>query len=360
MRTMKLELEPQTVEGLALAGLISLADQRLEEGRVAERASHSTLYEERWRKAGVDARAIRRRTDLHHLPFTNASDLLQAEKRQPLRKLPCSKVWIWHVTDTAGEKRNWVPYGKQDILRCMGLLARMGRMVGIQAKDLVLAVPPLAPRVTNALPYLWMHTDMLSTHQGLEFLAGSMYMLGSTNWPAFALRKQPTILFCRPGDALTLVEHFAKAAGSPGARPRDLFQRLRAGVFFGEPLQPVREEIQTAYGLEPFDCYVSAEFAGLFAECSAHDGHHVWLDVCIPEIIPSAELAREKADPRHEPQAVFMDEAEPGCEGEFVLTTFGEALPLVRYRTGDLVRLVSTEPCSCGRTHPRAVFPGRL
>ena len=45
------------------------------------------------------------------------------------------------------------------------------------------------------------------------------------------------------------------------------------------------KDIETAYGLEPFDCYVSAEFAGLFTEGAADDGLHVWLDVCIPEII---------------------------------------------------------------------------
>ena len=131
---------------------------------------------------------------------------------------------MWHGTGTAGEKRNWVPYGKQDILRCMGQqLARMGRMVGIQAKDLVLAVPPLAPRVTNALPYLWMYTDMLSTHQGLEFLAGSMKHVGEHELAGVCPAQATHDPFCCPGDALTLVEHFAKAAGSPGARPRDLF-----------------------------------------------------------------------------------------------------------------------------------------
>ncbi len=105
--------------------------------------------------------------------------------------------------------------------------------------------------------------------------------------------------------------------------------------------------------MEVFDCYVAAVFPGLFAECSAHDGLHVWLDVCIPEIIPGDELDREKTEQGYLPQAVFVDEASPGVEGELVLTTFGEALPLVRYRTGDLVRLVSAAPCACGVTHPR-------
>ncbi len=172
MRTIDLELESLSAETMSLANLIALAERKLAEGKVAERAGHSSLYAKRWRKAGVDAGALRRRADLRHVPFTTAADLLEAQKRQPLRKLPCSQVWIWHATSTTGETRKWVPYGRQDILRSMGLLARMGRMVGMQPKECVLAVPPLAPRVTNALPYLWAYADRLSIHQGLEIRHG--------------------------------------------------------------------------------------------------------------------------------------------------------------------------------------------
>jgi phenylacetate-CoA ligase len=58
-------------------------------------------------------------------------------------------------------------------------------------------------------------------------------------------------------------------------------------------------------------------------------------------------------------EALFVDQAPPGTEGEYVVTTFGEALPLVRYRTGDRIRVVDTAPCPCGITHPRVTFPGR-
>jgi phenylacetate-CoA ligase len=163
----------------------------------------------------------------------------------------------------------------------------------------------------------------------------------------------------RPEDSLALVEHFAQAAGSPGAKPQELLDRLRTSICFGQHLAPLRDGIREAYGVEPFDCYLSAEFPGLSTECSAHDGLHVWLDVCIPEILPNEELAKERAEARYLPRAVFLDQASVGLEGEYVLTTFAEALPLVRYRTGDLVRVVSTEPCSCGATHPRIESLGR-
>jgi phenylacetate-coenzyme A ligase PaaK-like adenylate-forming protein len=242
----------------------------------------------------------------------------------------------------------------------MGLLARLGGVTEVAPKDLFLAVPPMAPRVTNALPYLWIYTDMLETKLGLEFVVGSLYMLGRNNWPEFALRKQPTALLCRPAEALSLVDNFASAANRPGARPSELFRRLRRGIFFGEPLAPLRSRLEEAYGLEAFDCYLSAEFAGLFAECRAHDGLHLWLDVCIAEVIPDQGPDLEHKGVRAVPDAAFLEQAAPGLVGELVVTTFGESLPLVRYRTGDRIEVVSTAPCACGRTHPRVRCLGRV
>jgi len=53
-----------------------------------------------------------------------------------------------------------------------------------------------------------------------------------------------------------------------------------------------------------------------------------------------------------------VDQAPTGTEGEYVVTTFAEALPLIRYRTGDRIRVLDTAPCACGITHPRVLFIG--
>jgi phenylacetate-coenzyme A ligase PaaK-like adenylate-forming protein len=241
----------------------------------------------------------------------------------------------------------------------MGLLARLQHATALKERDIILFVVPVAPQTTNAMPYLWIFTDIMETKLKLEFVIGSMFLLGSSNWPEFALRRQPTILVLCPSDALAMAKHFAAAAESPNAKPKELFDRLRAGIFFAEPLSPSSDNLKEAYGLEPFDSYLSAEFPSLSAECSAHAGLHVWMHVSIPEVIPNEELAKVESNPQYTPEAVFLDEAPAGIEGELVLTTFGEALPLVRYRTGDLVRVVSAEPCKCGMTHPRAAMLGR-
>ena len=360
MDKLNIALQPHGAERLPLNDLVGLGEQRLLEGHVVERASHSSLYAKRWQRAAVDAKAIQSRTDLARLPFTSAADVIEAQKRSPLRQFPSGKASVWFASDSQGESRKWIPYAKPDLVRYMGLLARLEQATGLRERDVILFVAPMAPRTTNAMPYLWIFADILETKLKLEFVAGSMFLLGSSNWPEFALRRQPTILVSRPSDALALVPHFAAAADSPDAKPRELFNRLRAGIFFGEPLAPSSEDIKGAYGCELFDCYLSAEFPSLSAECSAHDGLHVWMDVSIPELIPRQELAKEKAEQRGALKAVFLDQAPPGLEGELVLTTFGEALPLVRYRTGDLVRVAGTEPCKCGLTHPRVEMLGRL
>jgi len=94
-------------------------------------------------------------------------------------------------------------------------------------------------------------------------------------------------------------------------------------------------------------------------ECRMHDGMHLWLDICLPEIIPEAELEKERLDSTYVPKAVPLWDTEKGMRGEYVLTTFSEALPLIRYRFGDLIEIVSTEPCGCGITHPRIKVPRR-
>jgi phenylacetate-coenzyme A ligase PaaK-like adenylate-forming protein len=93
---------------------------------------------------------------------------------------------------------------------------------------------------------------------------------------------------------------------------------------------------------------------GIFGvDCASHSGAHLWQDACIAEIIPQAELQREKASPGCVPDAVFLPDAAPGLTGELVITNFAEALPLVRYRTGNMVEVPAEPSCACGSSAPR-------
>ena len=351
-------LRPFGVESLPLADLVRLGEERLIAGRVIERAAGSSLYRAPWRRFWLRPR-LRDRCDLQRFPFISETDLLRKQSRA-LGRIACAPVYGWAATSSLGESRKYIPVGKRDFELTLGLLDRLARVVKVKSKAVVLAVPPLAPRLANALPYCWMLADMLATGLKLEFIVASMYMLGKNNWPEFALRRQPDVLLCRPSDALAMAEHFARAAGQPGAKPREILPGLKTGIFFGEPLAPLREAIHAAYGLEPFDLYLSAEHPGMSVDCPCHRGIHFWIDTCIAEIIPATELAREQSEPGYIPGASFLETAPPGSQGELVVTTFAEALPLIRYRSGDLIRLVGCEPCGCGLTHPRIQVLGRL
>jgi hypothetical protein len=213
---------------------------------------------------------------------------------------------------------------------------------------LVLALNEPMPRVSNAVPYLWERTDYLAGGRRLEFIIASMEMLWRNHWDRFALQKRPHWLMASVADALRLVEEMGDEAGR-------LLREPRRGLFWGAPLDGpdgARASLSQAYGLrETFSLYFSAECRSMHAECPAHDGLHLWMEDAIHEIVPDG------AGPEG---ALFVDQASPGTEGEYVVTTLTEALPLVRYRTGDRIRLIDTAPCACGVTHPRVAFPGRL
>ncbi|RQD81404.1 phenylacetate--CoA ligase family protein, partial [Methanosalsum natronophilum] len=91
-------------------------------------------------------------------------------------------------------------------------------------------------------------------------------------------------------------------------------------------------------GIKAYDVFGTSELSGpLFTECLYQDGIHIWADQFLVEVIDT-------------------DTGEPvpeGERGELVITTLSkEALPLIRYKIGDTT-VLNTEPCQCGRTHPR-------
>ncbi|HEY3248815.1 MAG TPA: hypothetical protein VGK88_11045, partial [bacterium] len=114
-----------------------------------------------------------------------------------------------------------------------------------------------------------------------------------------------------------------------------------------------------AWGLRAYELYAMTEYPCFHLECREQAGIHIWADKCIPEIIPLDELEREDTDAAYVPQAIHLFDAAAGMKGEFVYTSFGRALPLVRYRTGDVIEVVDTARCGCGRTHPRIRVRGR-
>jgi phenylacetate-CoA ligase len=129
-----------------------------------------------------------------------------------------------------------------------------------------------------------------------------------------------------------------------GKRASDLNIRIMA--LGGEPILPVRDQIEETWNCKAFEKMGMGEFGLIWAECEAQAGmHYLSREQVLVELIDPAS---------EEPMPMSA-----GAEGEIVYTSLErEGSPLVRYRTGDLVSVVE-DKCACGRTGPLIRCVGR-
>jgi phenylacetate-CoA ligase len=366
------------IKQLPLEQLASIVLQRLRDYKTLERANKSALYREKWRAAGISVEEIETYEDFTKIPFITGRDLRNAINDAPIEEVLCSDLVLhWFSTTGSTGMPKWMPYGRRDLDLFMEIRDRDYSMTPYKNG---LAVVAPAPSVENGLAGLNMIRRMITQTQvgGVDC---SLTEVDREESVEFGLSIKPDAIAAYPSFAARLAEIIEERA--PGVarqafsekrylrnlavfmftrmkkiRPKDL-SRFRWGLFGGEPLDPYRRVLEKVYGLEAYEMYVFTEFMYPSIECHLHDGMHLWMDICLPEIIPEPELDKEREDDGYSPQAVPLWKAKQGIRGEYVLTTFGEALPLVRYRVGDLIEVVSTKPCPCGITHPRIKVPRR-
>lgn len=365
----------EEIECMPLPQLVQLAETKLRELRVMERASRSALYRDRWATAGIRPEEIRTYADLKRVPYTTGGDLKEAfAEHHPDEIVCCENVRLWVSTSGTTGTPKWIPRADGDLATSREMGYRIAYLSGEGPREGEAAVGLSAPApfVSDSAAYTGAVSSMLV---GRHREAIVVNYTEAEEAIGFALRRKPQAFLAFPSIAMRLAEGIAEGApllarerlkerfnltnllavlvtSLKKIRPRDLV-KFKWGVFGGEPLDPYRGAIIEAYGLEPYEIYAFSEFLGPMMDCWAHDGLHIWMDFCTPEIIPQDELEREQVDSSYVPKALPLWEAPPGLRGEYVVTTFAEALPLIRYRVSDLIEVVSTEPCACGRTHPR-------
>ncbi len=365
----------ENIECMPLSQLVELCEREFREAKVMQRAANSALYREKWAAAGVVPEEVRTYTDLRMVPYSTGSQLREVLTRYHPDELVCTDdVQLWISTSGTTGTPKWIPVSLGNLSFMREAFPRAVALVLGAAQDFsVLSITAPAPFITESAAYHFLMTHILNDQHAEFTFVALPEALDALNFARIAQTKG---LFAFPSLALVIAEGVSQLAAE-GAREqfreerslRNLLgvlatsvMRIKAkhvfsfkwGAFSGEPLDPYRSAIVEAYGLQPSSAYTATEFGtAAAAECRAHDGMHLYLDLCLPEVIPQAELEREGADASYVPQAVPLWEASPGLTGELVLTSFAEALPLVRYRTSDVIEVVSTEPCACGRTHPR-------
>ena len=140
---------------------------------------------------------------------------------------------------------------------------------------------------------------------------------------------RPDVLSGYPSALVALAD--AQVAGRLAIGPSQVFTG-------GERLAPrARDVIRSAWGVEPFDQYLTTEAGFVAIECPAHDGLHVLDDHVVVELVD--------ADGRPVP---------PGVDSARVLLTVlgSRTVPLIRYELGDVASWAEG-PCGCGRPGPR-------
>ncbi len=363
-------------ECLPLGKLVELCQAKLTESRAIERAARSALYREKWAAAGIDAGKIRTIQDLVQLPYLTGSELRQAQtKYEPDEWISTDQVRLWISTSGTTGTPKWVPIGEGDLSAFRDSISKLMNLIIGAAEDWsVLYIGGSAPFISESGGYSVLVNQILDDKRG-EFAFVSMPE--SLDALTFARTAKLEGTFLAPSLAVLIAEGVS-ANAAPGAREQfrkektlknllgvlaTSVMKIKAknvfnfkwGAFGGEPVDPYRRAILDHYGFRPHSAYGATEllYSCPVVECSEHAGMHIYLDVCVPELIVQEELEREQADPSYVPQAVPIWETPSGTLGELVLTTFADALPLIRYRMSDVVEVISTEPCPCTRTHPR-------
>jgi len=342
------------------------------------RAARSALYRRRWSAAGLDPARVTTLEALRQVPYLRAADLREVWRDGREAVLCDPDVRIWFATSGTTGAPKWTPYARGDLVMFEEVTRRIFHMMATRAgifRCAIIGTP--APFVSDAAAYA-----LLASHAAarlpVEYVLSSPTQAERTL--AFLAARRPSVVVGFPSLFLRIAEGIA--AGAPAAarrawrdepslrtlagvavtrvvhvQPRHVY-RPEIGLFGGEPLAPYRQPLLDAWGLRALELYAMTEFPCFHVECPEQSGIHLWSDWLVPEVIPLAALDREEADGTV-PEAVHLFDTAAGMVGEFVYTSFGHALPLVRYRTGDVIEVVALDRCGCGRTHPRIRVRGR-
>lgn len=280
------------------------------------------LFRRRLEEQGLRPGDIQSLADIVHLPFTVKADLRDTYPFGMFASSMQDVVRLHASSGTTG-KPIVVAYTRGDIEVWTSVMMRTFASCGLHQGDIV----------QNAYGY-GLFTGGLGAHYGAEALGATVIPIsgGNTDRQIMIMKDfGVTAICCTPSYFVHLIER----ACDLGVNMKEL--PLRVGVFGAEPWsESMRAFVQVNSNIEAFDIYGLSEIIGpgVAAECSHHNGLHIFEDHFYAEII----------DPE------TCEVLPEGVEGELVLTTLSkEAMPIIRYRTRDITTL-TREQCACGRT----------
>jgi phenylacetate-CoA ligase len=271
-------------------------------------------YRSKFEASGAHPRDLRTLSDLARFPFTAKADL-RAAYPFGFFAVPMHEVARVHASSGTTGKPTVVGYTRNDIATWSALVARSIRAAGGRR----------GMKVHIGYGY-GLFTGGLGAHYGAEAAGCTVIPMsgGQTERQVQLIMDfGPDIIMITPSYMLALLDEFRRQ----GIDPRST--SLRIGIFGAEPWgEGIRDEIETAFGLDACDIYGLSEVMGPgvaqeFARTK--EGPTIWEDHFLPEIV----------DPD------TGEVAGAGEPGELVLTSLTkEAMPVIRYRTRDLTRLL--------------------
>ena len=327
---------------------ISLTDQeKMEKRLLSDQIEYvfekSTMYRDKYAKAGITKDKINHVQDLAMLPFTTKQELRNSQKRLApfgdFLAAPAEKVNRVHRTSGITGKFIYTALTKNDLDLTHNCGARAFWAAGLRPNH----------RVVHCLNYcMWMggYTD----HANLEATGATVIPFGVGN------AKQLIQVIKDAGinvisSTPSYPKHLEKVAKNDfNMDPREL--GLEIGLFGGEPGldNPVyRQRIESTWGMKAQNANygVSDVLCNFASVCQGNYKLH---------FLGQGALLVQLIDP-----ATLEDiPITQGAVGEMVLTHLKkEAQPLVRYRTSDLMEVLETGPCDCSRTGFRFKIVGR-
>lgn len=283
-------------------------------------------YRKKMDEMKVKPSDIKTLEDVRKLPFTDKS-VLRDTFPFGLFAISLDDVVRLHASSGTTGKPIVVGYNNHDLDVWRDCIARLAQMAGVVPSD----------RVQMAFGY-GMFTGGFGLHYGCEHLGCMVIPAGSGNTARHLTMIEDyksTVLIATPSYAMHMCE-FGEKKGFDWEK-----SSLRIGLFGGEPCPPaLKQEIESRMHITCTDNYGLTEVMGpgVSGECLfSRDMQHIAEDHFLWEVI----------DPK------TGEPVPEGTPGELVLTPLDkQAFPVLRYRTHDLTS-VTTEPCSCGRTHAR-------
>lgn len=285
-------------------------------------------YRKKMEEKGVSPSDIKGVADLHKLPFITKADLRDAYPYGLVGK-PLSECVRIHSTSGTTGKRVMAFYTQHDVDLWEDCCARALVAAGATKED-----------VCHVAYGYGLFTGGAGLHGGSHKVGCLTLPMSSGNTDRqlqFMTDLGSTILCCTPSYAAYLAESIHEK----GLKDQI---KLKSGIFGAEAWsEEMRRDIENNLGIRAFDIYGLTEISGpgVSFECEEQTGMHINEDHFIAEIIDpdTGEVLPE------------------GSKGELVFTCITkEAFPLLRYRTRDIC-VLSTKPCSCGRTHMKMSKP---